>query len=222
MITSKLHLQDLIEDIKKTTVPLERKKSLQPLINFVKKTQAEQALTTLNFICTHNSRRSQLSQFWAHVFAAHFNINTNCHSVGVEVTSCNIRTISSLKRFGFLVNKKTNHINEYEPNEKTPNHTSKQNDNPSYFVTFHHQLAPVHLFSKLFNHPSSPKEKFAAVMTCAHAEKNCPYLPGNTQNIPLSYEDPKKFDDTRLEEIKYDERSMQIASEMCHVFSQVK
>jgi arsenate reductase len=38
----------------------------------------------------------------------------------------------------------------------------------------------------------------------------------------VRYEDPKAFDDTEIESEKYDERSMQIASEMLYVFSQIK
>ncbi|VAW28441.1 Arsenate reductase thioredoxin-coupled, LMWP family, partial [hydrothermal vent metagenome] len=39
--------------------------------------------------------------------------------------------------------------------------------------------------------------------------------------IPVLYEDPKAFDDTELEAKKYDERSLQIATELFYVFSKI-
>ena len=77
------------------------------------------------------------------------------------------------------------------------------------------------LFSKVFDHEANLAEQFAAIMTCSHADENCPYIPGSEARIPVRYEDPKAFDDTEQEAEMYDERSMQIASEMLWVFSQV-
>ena len=74
---------------------------------------------------------------------------------------------------------------------------------------------PIVAFSKLFDDTPSP---FAAVMTCTHADENCPFIPAADCRIPVRYDDPKAFDDTALEAEKYDERSMQIASEMFYVF----
>ena len=65
-------------------------------------------------------------------------------------------------------------------------------------------------------------DQFAAIMTCSHADENCPFIPGTEKRIPVRYEDPKSFDDTREESVMYDQRSMQIASEMFYVFSKVR
>ena len=59
-------------------------------------------------------------------------------------------------------------------------------------------------------------------MTCAHADKNCPFIAGALARIPVRYEDPKAFDDTPLQLEKYKERSIQIATEMKYVFAEVK
>lgn len=197
-----LHIQDLIENIKNTSVPEERKHILAPFIDYIVTSQKNKELTQLNFICTHNSRRSQFSQVWAHIAANHFGVQVKCYSGGVEVTACNERTIESLKRFGLIVN-------------------SSGGENPKYLVTFSNDSAPVVCFSKLFNDKSSPTKDFTAIMTCADAEENCPVIPGTKARFAIRYEDPKKHDDTRLEEIMYDERSMQIASEMFWVFKNV-
>jgi arsenate reductase len=59
-------------------------------------------------------------------------------------------------------------------------------------------------------------------MTCAHADENCPLIPGTEKRIAVNYEDPKAFDGTVQERDKYDERSLQIASEMFYVFSNLQ
>ena len=80
---------------------------------------------------------------------------------------------------------------------------------------------PILAFSKVFDDPANDAKQFAAVMTCDHADENCPFIPGTEERIPVRYEDPKTFDDTDMESAKYDERSFQIASEMLFVFSQI-
>ncbi|MFZ9029088.1 MAG: low molecular weight phosphatase family protein, partial [Crocinitomicaceae bacterium] len=155
----------------------------------------------LNFICTHNSRRSQFSQLWCKVMSVYFNFPVDTFSGGTAVTACNERTIASLERFGFDIEK-------------------SEGENPRYkvLITSYVQLT---LFSKLFDDAENPTSNFAAVMTCSDADENCPFIPGCDQRIPLRYEDPKAFDDTALEAQKYDERSAQIAREMKYVFAKL-
>jgi arsenate reductase (thioredoxin) len=59
-------------------------------------------------------------------------------------------------------------------------------------------------------------------MTCSHADENCPFIPGAEKRIAVRYEDPKAFDDTPEEAHRYDERSLQVASEMFYVFSKIQ
>jgi arsenate reductase len=58
-------------------------------------------------------------------------------------------------------------------------------------------------------------------MTCDHADENCPLIPSSEKRISLQYEDPKRFDATPQEAEKYDERSLQIASEMFYIFKNI-
>ena len=76
-------------------------------------------------------------------------------------------------------------------------------------------------FSKLYDDPVNKIETFAAIMTCAHADQNCPFIQGVEKRISIQYKDPKGFDDTPQEIKKYDERSLQIASEFFYVFNKV-
>jgi arsenate reductase len=94
-------------------------------------------------------------------------------------------------------------------------------DNPVYTIHHSPESKPIRAYSKLFNDVENRADAFAAIMTCSHADENCPYIPGAELRIPVWYEDPKEFDATPLEKIKYEERSNQIGTEMFYVFSAV-
>ena len=81
----------------------EREEVLDLLVEYIIKKRTENSVVNLNFICTHNSRRSQFSQIWAHTAAAYYGIPANCFSGGVEVTAFNERAVASIERSGFLV-----------------------------------------------------------------------------------------------------------------------
>ncbi len=196
-------IQQKIDEFVKIEIPQERKKVLRPLIDYIQSKFDAKEEINLNYICTHNSRRSQFSQVWSTVAASVFGIKAGAYSGGVEVTAFNERAIESLERFGFKV-------------------SFQGETNPVYKIYFSDGFSPITGFSKLYDHPSSPKTNFAAVMTCSHADDNCPFIPGTERRIALNYEDPKAFDGTPEEAHMYDSRSTQIASELLFVFSNIK
>ena len=177
-----------------------RKVLLKPLQEYISQKVKQKTEINLNFICTHNSRRSQLSQMWAKVIADFYGFNINSFSGGIEITACNERTVASFERMGFKV-------------------INPGGQNPHYLVKYHKNKEALILFSKIYDDAPNPKAHFAAVMTCTHADKNCPFIPGAEKRISLPYEDPKAFDDTPDEAKMYDERSLQIATEMKYIFS---
>ena len=191
-----------LESILSLSISDERKSFLQELIDYIKSKREKGQPIRLNFICTHNSRRSQFSQIWAQTAADYFEIPAFCYSGGVEVTACNERTILSLERSGFIISK-------------------HGHSNPIYFILQDKDTRPIIVFSKLYDDVINPHGIFATIMTCSHADENCPFIPGAEARILVRYEDPKEFDDTDVESTKYDERSQQIASEMFYVFSRV-
>lgn len=198
-----MNLESAIEQILQLPITEERKEVLQPLIEYIQGKKDDKAPIHLNFICTHNSRRSQFAQIWAAVAAHAFNIEITSLSGGVEETAFNERAVGSLKRMGFVI-------------------TSSGEDNPRYQVEFAKGIEKLTMFSKLFDDEVNRVSHFAAVMTCDHADENCPFIPGTEKRISVQYVDPKAFDDTSKEAEKYDERSSQIASEMFYVFSKIK
>lgn len=196
-------LKQIADQLLTQEISLERKKVLTPLIEYIQKSKEKNLPIQLNFICTHNSRRSQFSQIWAQTAADYYGIDVSCFSGGVEVTAFNNRAVASIERSGFKVLK-------------------VGNENPLYSIYNSENGSLIKAFSKLYNDEINPSSHFAAVMTCSHADENCPFIIGADDRIAVRYEDPKAFDDTNVESEKYDERSIQIAGEMFYVFSQIK
>jgi arsenate reductase len=52
-----------IDELNTNTISEERKKTLQPLVDFIQEKTTKKEKIRLNFICTHNSRRSHLGKF---------------------------------------------------------------------------------------------------------------------------------------------------------------
>lgn len=197
-------LLNTIRKIQSKIISEERIALLSPLISYIQQKIYSHESINLNFICTHNSRRSQFSQIWAFTASKYFEIPVNCYSGGVEVTEFNPRAVESLVRSGFKVNK-------------------QGDDNPEYRISIDiDELCSITTYSKLFNDPSNATNNIVAIMTCSHADENCPIIPGADLRIPIRYEDPKSYDNTPEEESMYDARSLQIASEMFFIFSKVK
>jgi arsenate reductase len=198
------NLKLTIQKIKTIPVSQERKEVLQPLINYIQQKWNNQEVIRLHFICTHNSRRSHLSQVWAQTMAFHFEIpNVFCYSGGTETTALFPKVAETLVHQGFHINKLSD------------------NTNPVYTVKFDSNAHPVICFSKVFDADFNPISQFAAIMTCSSADEGCPFIAGAEQRLPIRYEDPKAFDGTELMDQKYQERSIEIASEMYYVFYQI-
>lgn len=195
-------INTVISVLKPETITDERKQVLQPLIDFIKDKIASNQAIRINFICTHNSRRSHLSQIWAQTIAAHFNIkDVFCYSGGTESTALFPMVAKTLEQTGFKVE------------------TIAEGNNPIYSIKYTDNAHPIIGFSKELDNNFNPKSEFAAVMTCSQADGGCPFIVGAEKRIPITFEDPKAFDSTPQQAEKYKERSLQIATEMFYVFS---
>ena len=197
-------IDQFISTLKPETISEERKATLQPLIAFIQEKVSANAAVRINFICTHNSRRSHLSQVWAQTMAAHFNIgNVVCFSGGTEATALFPMVAETLTNTGFQIEKLS------------------QENNPVYSIKYAENAHPVIGFSKRLDDAFNPTSAFAAIMTCSQADAGCPFVPGAEKRIPITFDDPKAFDDTPQQAEKYQERSEQIATELFYVFSKI-
>ena len=198
-------IEKTIKSLNPETITEERKIVLQPLIDFIQQKNATGESIRINFICTHNSRRSHLSQVWGQTMAHFCNIkNLFCYSGGTEATALFPVAAQTLKNTGFQVL------------------TISEGKNPIYAIKYAGNEHPIIGFSKKLDDDFNPKSEFAAIMTCSQADGGCPFIAGAEKRIPITFEDPKAFDNTPLQLKKYNERSLQIATELFYVFSQIK
>ena len=186
-------------------IPERRKASLRKLAGFVSRNVGSGQPVRLVFICTHNSRRSQLAQIWAQTAAAFFGVTgVETFSGGTEATAFSPRAVAAIQRAGFQAEAVTDDAN------------------PIYVVRFSNDGDPIEAFSKVYDQPPNPTDGFAAVMTCSRADAGCPLVLGAAERIAIPYHDPKDFDGTDRESDAYDERCRQIGREMLYVFSRVE
>jgi arsenate reductase len=199
------NLSKTIQSIAEISVSEERKVVLKPLADYIQNKVNANEEIRLNFICTHNSRRSHLSQIWAQTMAFHFGIqNVYCYSGGTEATALFPKVAETLANQGFQIQQLS------------------QEQNSVYAVKFDDNKHPIVGFSKKYFNDFNPKSNFAAIMTCSNADEGCPMVFGAEARFPIKYDDPKAFDGTEVMNEKYAERSLQIASELYFVFSQIK
>lgn len=197
-------IAQLISSLNIDSITEERREVLQPLIDFIQQKTTANSTIRINFICTHNSRRSHLSQVWAQTMATYFNIkNVACYSGGTEATALFPMVAETLKNQGFQIQKLS------------------ETSNPVYAIKFSENEHPVIGFSKSYEDPFNPTSEFAAVMTCSQADGGCPFIAGAEKRVPITFEDPKAFDNTPQQADKYAERSIQIATELFYIFSQI-
>jgi arsenate reductase len=172
----------------------EHLKPLNQLVEYLQVKIKNDEKVQLNFICTHNSRRSQMAQIWTKLLADFHGIEVETFSGGTEVTAF--------------------HPNAVAINEKA--------ENPHYFLSYSETKKPIEAFSKLYDEAFNPSSNFAAVMTCASADANCPFIPSAEKRIALTYEDPKQFDDSDIAAEAYEACALRIAQEMNYVFKKLK
>jgi arsenate reductase (thioredoxin) len=186
-------------------VPAERKVVLGEIVTSITDQLAAGKTAKLTFICTHNSRRSHMSQIWAQTAAYYYGLDkVSAYSGGTEVTACNCRTVTAMRRVGFDITDATT------------------GDNPIYLVRYAEDRPPIRAYSKLYNADANPKRDFIALMTCSAADKSCPVVKGAVARYAIHYADPRLCDDTPTETTAYNERCREIAREMFYIMSEVR
>ncbi len=198
------NLKNPIKQIAEIKVSDERKEVLKPLTEFIQNKLDQNETINLNFICTHNSRRSHLSQIWAQTMAEYFGVkNVFCYSGGTEATAMFPKVAETLVKQGFKIEKLS------------------ETENPVYAVKYAENSHPVICFSKKYDDAFNPVSGFAAIMTCSNADQGCPLIAGAEKRFAVRFDDPKSSDGTPEMDETYFNRSFEIASELYYVFSMI-
>ena len=196
-------IEEVISSLEPHKISAERKETLDVLAQYIQRKIKQNEPIALNFICTHNSRRSHLSQVWAQTLAHYVGVkNMHCYSGGTEATALFPVAAETLKNMGFQVE------------------VLAGQENPVYSIKYAPNAHPVIGFSKKFDSSFNPQENFGAIMTCSSADEGCPIVSGSDGRFPITFDDPKAFDNTPLQQEKYKERSLQIATELLYVMQQ--
>lgn len=198
-------IKNTIDTFDFNAISEDRKNVLKPLVDYIQDKVNKKQEIRLNLICTHNSRRSHLSQVWAQTASAFYNVkNVTCYSGGTEATALYPMVVETLEESGFKIQ------------------TISTGNNPVYSIKFSENEHPVIGFSKTYDDDFNPKNEFVAIMICSQADGGCPFIVGAEKRIPITFEDPKVSDGTSLQKQTYQERSLQIGTEMFYVFSQIQ
>jgi arsenate reductase (thioredoxin) len=186
-------------------IPSDRKQQLERLSEYLRRCQTSKEPAHFIFVCTHNSRRSHMSQLWAAVAAVRYGLErVETFSGGTESTAFNPRAVAAMQRAGFQIE------------------TPKTEDNPKYLVSFAQGIEPQVCFSKVYSDSANPRDNFCAIMVCSQADTSCPNVQGSDKKIALPFDDPKVADGTPEEARKYDERAAQICREILYAFSRAR
>ncbi len=203
--TTEISTKNFFEkSIKNVSLTEERKDLLTKIANEVSNQIIKNQTVSLNFICTHNSRRSQLGQVWAFYASEYFKLNILAFSGGTEVTAFHKNTVKTLQNVGFSFN-----ITDFS------------HQNPKYLISFKNSKKSIVGFSKVFDDDYN-KQPFIAITTCNHADENCPFIPTASHRFHLPFVDPKHSDGQDKQDETYLETNEQIAAEVYFIFSNVK
>lgn len=180
----------------------ERKILLKKLAEVIRLEAAEHQPLHLQFICTHNSRRSQLAQLAGNVAAEYYGMKSlHFHSGGTEATALHPNAVKAIQRMGFRISELQNEV-----------------ANPRYVIHVGQDSSDIY-FSKLYDESIEDGKQFLAVMTCNEADANCPMVRGALKKIALPYDDPKASDDSDMEMETYDRTLLLIMTELLYTFS---
>ncbi|NIJ46459.1 arsenate reductase [Wenyingzhuangia heitensis] len=205
-LLQKTTVRDVFEKaIRHTKLDIQREKLLQNIANKIAETINKTGKVHINFICTHNSRRSQFAQVWAYYAMEYFKIeNGDSFSSGTAETAFHANTLKALETCGFkFVLEEFNH------------------KNPKYIISYSGSSKELLGFSKQVEHPVN-KTPFIAITTCGHADENCPVILDASSRFHLPYIDPKIGDGKENEKEIYLNTSKLIAGEMGSIFKKVK
>ena len=197
-------LKNSIEDFDVNSIPLDRRQLLDQLVDYLNQKRNNNKPIILNFICTHNSRRSHLSQIWAQTMAAYYDVrDVQCYSGGTEATAMFPVVGDTLASQGFAISKLA------------------EQANPVYAIRYDSVSRSIIAFSKRYDDQFNPSKDYGAIMTCASADEGCPVVHGSEVRLPIRYDDPKVSDGTPDQAKTYLDRSIQIGTEMMYVFGNV-
>lgn len=186
---------------KQDSISAERKAKLSNISKAIATRISTEGQAVVQFVCTHNSRRSQAAEFLLDIIARHFKVSIAAISAGTESTAFNERMISAFEFYGFSFIK-------YGLDE-----------NPLYI--YQENFQDLYYYSKSYEEELIVYDKKIVVTVCDDASENCPVIPGTFDRFHLNFKDPKHSDNSPQEEATYRNKIIEIGSEMYWLVTQI-
>ena len=180
----------------------------RPILETMAQSFANEAQLKVNFICTHNSRRSHFSEVLFRTAVNYYGLkNVKTFSGGTECTALFPEVAESFSRHGFKV---------------VPIQAYNQQAYKIFIENLEREETTPILFSKIYNAEYNPQENYHAVMVCDSAHESCPVVHGSTQRHSLIFQDPKSSDGKQNQFQVYDRTLALIATELAFVARRIR
>ena len=168
-------------------------------------------------VCTGNSRRSIMSATMVSISAAYYGLpEIRGYSGGTKPTAFNSRTVATLREIGLDITSLGEEAARGDTATANLKHRVRWSNSPD------DGLMQSVEFSKKYDDALNPQSGFAALLVCSDAEEACPIITGASVRIALPYLDPKLYDGTAIESLKYAERRDDIGRLMMSVMMQAR
>ena len=168
---------------------------------------SEESSIAVNFICTHNSRRSHLCEIMFRSACKFYQLeNVATYSGGTEGTALYPVVVESCARHGFTTKEVQAH---------------GQRAWKIFHPTLEEEKNTPLLFSKEYHHANNAQEGYHAIMVCDSANEACPVVFGAKQRHALLFVDPKHSDRSPEQADVYDNTLRTIASEMGYIVRKI-
>lgn len=202
MTVGRLHkeVSELIEALSKESdlILPTRKEILDRIGQSIRSMLHENGQSSVIFICTHNSRRSQAAELWLRTAADYYCISgISTFSGGTEVTALHPNMAATFSQSGFSLT------------------SDGRSSNPRFTVSA--GAGQYTMFSKVYDDPSNPKANFIAVMVCGNADEACPVVNGAAYRFYLPFDDPGAYDGQPDQDDRYRSCFYTIGREMIYL-----
>ncbi len=180
-------------------ISTERKETLHGIGKAIIKQHLLANEVSLNFVCTHNSRRSQAAQLLCNEISASLELPyLKAYSAGTEKTAFHSNMLEAFQSLGFVFRR------------------AEQG-----WIFANGANPDLRYFSKTVQSPSLP-DTFIAIMVCDDANENCPYIPNAIGRFGLPFTDPKFADFEADPSYAYVETIHTIGTEVSYLLNFVK
>jgi len=194
---SSLHAQRFYQDLQEycdrlskeiTSIPGARKDSLKIIGDFILQLRQNHKSVETLFAGSSNGTLSQAAEIWFYTALHFYKVkNIKPFSGGIHPGAINYRIVGAFKRCGFFIMPAGGYA-----------------DNPVYFLNLGRNYPDYTFFAKPIDYHSNPHSHFLVIPVFPEVDTVDFQQYGAEKTIPCHWKNPSLWDDTSMENIKYD------------------